>query len=151
MNHWLLKSEPDTYSWDNLLSEPQQTCCWDGIRNYQARNFMRDSMKLGDPILFYHSRCKTPAIIGLAQVVKESYPDYTSWDPQSPYFDPKSTPDNPRWFMVDIQATSTLPSPHSLTSLKSHPPLSQMKLVQPGQRLSVQPVTPDEFNFILSL
>ena len=113
MKYWLFKSEPDSFSIDDLKSCKNQTEHWDGVRNYQARNFMRDSIKKGDQVLFYHSSCKVPSIVGLAQVVRESYPDHTSFDPGSKYFDSKSTPSDPRWFMVDIKFKEKFKKPLS--------------------------------------
>ena len=134
---WLMKSELDVYPWSQLMEDGSTH--WDGVRNYQARNFMRDQMKVGDLILYYHSNCKPPHVAGVARVIKQGYPDYTSWDPDSKYFDPKSTPQSPRWFMVDIEpvvATSPVP----LDSMRQNPTLQGMPLLARGQRLSVQPV-----------
>lgn len=108
MNYWLMKSEPDVFSIDDLKKRPHSTEHWDGVRNYQARNFMKDGMKKGDLIFFYHSNCEEPGIVGLAKVVKEAYPDFTSWDKKSKYYDEKSTPEKPRWFMVDVKFQKNL-------------------------------------------
>ncbi len=151
MRYWLFKSEPNAYSWEDLQSEPDQTACWDGIRNYQARNFMRDEIHLGDRVLFYHSNAKPRAIVGIARVVREAYPDSSAWDPQSPYFDPKSSAENPRWVMVDIQAVCNVSPPISLEELRETPGLEDMPLLRRGQRLSIQPVTEAQWLTILNL
>ncbi len=147
-NHWLMKSEPDVYPWTQLVSDGSTH--WDGVRNYQARNFMRDKMKMGDFVLFYHSNCKPPHIAGVAKVVKEGYPDFTSWDPDSKYFDEKSTPSNPRWMMVDIEPVSELENV-SLHEMKDNPALEGMPLLQRGQRLSVQPVSEEQFRIVCEM
>lgn len=149
--YWLMKSEPDCFSIDSLAQAPDQTSCWDGVRNYQARNFMRDQMQPGDGILFYHSNCKPPAIVGTAEVVSAAYPDYTAFDPESEHPDPTSTPENPRWFMVDVQFREKFNQPLSLDSLKQHPQLESMVLLRKGNRLSVLPVSPEEWAFIMTL
>jgi len=148
MKHWLLKSEPNDFSLQDLKDAPGQTECWDGVRNYQARNLMRDEMKLGDRVLFYHSNLN-PSVVGTVTVVRESYPDHTSWDPDGKHFDPKSTPDNPRWFMVDVKFESEFPRPLPLAELRTLSGLEEMLLLRKGQRLSVQPVAPKEFQVIL--
>ncbi len=150
MKYWLLKSDPEAYSWNDLKNAPRQTDCWDGVRNYQARNFMRE-MKAGDLVFFYHSQVKPPAIMGIAKVVKAAYPDPTQFDPSSKYYDPKSTPGNPRWDMVDIQYISDIDPPISLPELREIPGLENMVLLQKGSRLSVQPVTKAEWEIICSL
>ena len=151
MKYWLLKSEPDVFSLEDLKNCPNQTEPWDGIRNYQARNLMRDQMKVGDQAFFYHSRQAEPAIVGTVKVVREAYPDHTSWDPSSKYFDEKSSPDNPRWLMVDVQFESELSRPVTLKELRSVPELKEMFLLRKGMRLSVQPVTEAEFQLILAI
>lgn len=151
MNHWLMKSEPDAFSIDDLHDMPKQTEHWDGVRNYQARNMMRDDMKLGDLVFFYHSNCKEPGIVGIAKVVKTAYPDFTAWDPTSKYYDPKSTPDNPRWFMVDIQFVRKLSRTITLNELKARPDIDDMPLVRRGNRLSIMPVTEPQWNIVLSM
>jgi len=151
MSYWLFKSEPDTYAIDDLREAENQTDHWDGVRNYQARNMLRDDIKVGDQVLFYHSRCKVPGVVGLAEVVKAGYPDFTSWDPKAKYYDPKSSPDNPRWFMVDIKFKQIFDRVVSLKELKSNPKLDGMKLLQKGQRLSIQPVQPHEFETVCEL
>ena len=149
--YWLMKSEPDVYSFDDLLAEPGQTDHWDGVRNYQARNIMRDEMKIGDSVLFYHSNTKPPHVVGIAEVVREGYPDHTAFDSKEKYFDSKSDPDNPRWYMVDIRAVRRLPAIVSLEQLKNEARLKDMKVTQRGQRLSVQPVTAKEFQVVEEL
>jgi predicted RNA-binding protein with PUA-like domain len=146
-----MKSEPDAFSIDDLYNRKGKKEHWDGVRNYQARNFMRDEMKKGDMILFYHSSCKVPGVAGIATVCKESYPDHTSWDPKSKYFDEKSTPENPRWFMVDIKYVEKFSRVIPLKELKEHPELMDLKLLQKGSRLSIMPVKQEEFEFIKSL
>ncbi len=148
MKHWLFKSEPNDFSLQDLKDAPEQTECWAGVRNYQARNLMRDEMKLGDRVLFYHSNLN-PSVVGTVTVVRESYPDHTSWDPDGKHFDPKSTPDNPRWFMVDVKFESEFPRPIPLAELRTLSGLEEMLLLRKGQRLSVQPVAPEEFQVIL--
>ena len=151
MKYWLLKSEPDVFSLEDLKNCPNQTEPWDGIRNYQARNLMRDEMKVGDQAFFYHSRQAEPAIVGTVKVVREAYPDHTSWDPSSKYFDEKSSPENPRWLMVDVQFASEFSRPVTLKELRSVPELKEMFLLRKGMRLSVQPVTEAEFLLILAI
>lgn len=148
IQHWLMKSEPETFSIEDLKKSPKQTTGWDGVRNYQARNFMRDAMKVGDQVLFYHSSCKVPGVVGIAEVVKEGYPDDTAWDKKSDYYDPKSIPENPRWYRVDIQLKEIFPKIVTLTEIKEDPKLQEMKVVQKGQRLSIQPVTRKDFEHI---
>ena len=151
MNYWLMKTEPTVYAWADLQAEPHQTTCWEGVRNYQARNFMRDHMQVGDLVFFYHSVAKPPAIMGIAQVVKEAYPDPFAWEQSSRYYDPKSSPDQPRWVMVDIQFQQSLDPPITLEELKQIPELSGMMLLKKGCRLSVQPVSEAEWQTILKL
>ena len=151
MKYWLLKSEPDVFSLEDLKNCPNQTENWDGIRNYQARNLMRDEMQVGDRAFFYHSRQAEPAIVGTVKVVREAYPDHTSWNLTSKYFDEKSSPENPRWLMVDVQFEMEFLRPVTLKELRSIPELKEMFLLRKGMRLSVQPVTKEEFQLILSL
>jgi predicted RNA-binding protein with PUA-like domain len=151
MNYWLMKSEPTAFSIDDLKNMPEQTEHWDGVRNYQARNMMRDQMKVGDQVFFYHSNCKVPGIVGIMEVVRESYPDHTAFDPQSKYFDPKSSPEKPRWFMVDSKYIRHTRRVIPLTELKDCEPLENMQLVRRGNRLSIHPVSVDEWNIILRL
>ena len=149
--YWLFKSEPASYSWDDLTAEDGQTAEWDGVRNYQARNFMRDAMRVGDYVLFYHSNAKPPGVIGTARIVRAAYPDDTAWNPDTRYYDPKSDPANPTWLMVDIQAERRLPRYISLNELKANPALSDMLVTKRGQRLSIQPVTPAEWAEVLAM
>ena len=151
MNYWLMKSEPNAFSIDDLQQMPQQTEHWDGVRNYQARNMMRDAMQVGDQVFFYHSNCATPGIVGLMEVVRESYPDHTAFDPQSKYFDPKSAPDQPRWFMVDIKYIRHTRRVIPLSELKELAALENMPLVRKGNRLSIMPVGKDEWEHILRI
>ncbi len=149
--YWLLKSEPTTYSFTDLLKEPGQTAEWDGVRNYQARNFMRDEMKVGDGVLFYHSSSKPLAVVGTATVAREAHPDHTAWDPGDRHHDPKSTPDNPIWFMVEIRAERQFARLVTLEEMKGNPRLGNMLLLRRGMRLSIQPVTREEWDEIVSM
>lgn len=149
--YWLVKSEPSCFSIDDLYNAPQKTSPWDGVRNYQARNFLRDEMHIGDHVFFYHSNCNPPGIVGIAEVVSQAYPDYTAFDPMSDHPDDKSTPDNPRWFMVDMQFREKFPHLISLDSLKQYPQLASMAILRKGNRLSVTPVSKAEWDFINSL
>lgn len=150
MRHWLVKSEPDVFSFDDLMRAPRRTTSWNGVRNYQARNLMRE-MRVGDAVLVYHSSCEPPHVAGIARVARAAYPDDSAWDPRSEYHDPASTPEAPRWFMVDVQGERPLPAPVTLAEIKADPRLAAMKLVQKGQRLSVQPVTAEEYAEVLRL
>ena len=149
MTHWLMKSEPDTYSIDDLKRD--KTEMWDGIRNYQARNMMRDDMQVGEKIFFYHSSCAQPAIVGIAKVASKPYPDPTQFDPESRYFDPKSSRENPRWHLVDVRYVRKMKRPITLAEIKSHPGLADMVLTRRGNRLSIMPVTDDEWDIVLSM
>lgn len=151
MQYWLMKSEPSVYSIDHLKAEPRKTDHWDGVRNYQARNMMRDQMRKGDQVFFYHSACETPGIVGIVTVAREAYPDFTAWDRKSQYYDPKSSEDNPRWFMVDVRYKRKLKRVITLSELKAHEQLADMALVRKGNRLSIMPVSPEHWEFILSL
>jgi predicted RNA-binding protein with PUA-like domain len=151
MKYWLMKSEPDVFSFADLKNCPGQTEPWSGVRNYQARNFMRDDMSLGDKILFYHSSCPIPGVAGVARVSTLAYPDPTQFDKNSEYYDPKATRENPRWFLVDVSFESDFRNFVSLEEMKKHPQLSQMRLLQKGNRLSILPVTLKEFEFIVGL
>ncbi|MDH5547658.1 MAG: EVE domain-containing protein [Gammaproteobacteria bacterium] len=151
MKYWLMKSEPDVFSIDDLKNRPDSTEHWDGVRNYQARNMMRDDMKVGDKIFFYHSNCDIPGIVGIAKVAKEAYPDFTSWNPESKYYDPKSSEENPRWFMVDVQFVKKFKRTISLSELKDDPALQEMPLVRKGNRLSINQVSAAEWEHILDL
>ena len=148
--YWLMKSEPGEYSLEDLQDAPDQTDHWDGVRNYQARNFMRDEMQKGDRVLFYHSG-KKPEVAGTARIVKAGYPDHTARDPQSDHYDPKSTPDKPIWYMVDIQFESAFANPIPLKALREIPALKDMILLRKGNRLSVMPVTQKEFETIVKM
>jgi predicted RNA-binding protein with PUA-like domain len=150
VNYWLMKSEPDAFSISDLKSRPKKTEHWDGVRNYQARNFMR-AMKKGDLAFFYHSSCEVPGVYGIIEVARAAYPDHTAWDPENHHYDPKSTPERPLWFMVDVRFKRELKKPVTLTAIKMQPALKQMRLVQRGSRLSVMPVTAKEWNTILKL
>lgn len=151
MKYWLLKSEPDAYSIDDLMAQPQHTDYWDGVRNYQARNLMRNDMKTGDQGFFYHSSCAEPGIVGIVQIVREAYPDFTAFDASSNYYDPKSSPENPRWFMVDVKFLRKLKRPLPLQELKQHTALRNMKLLERGNRLSILPIAKKEWDYILKL
>jgi predicted RNA-binding protein with PUA-like domain len=151
IRYWLLKTEPESFSIDDLAAAPQQTTFWDGVRNYQARNTLRDDINPGDGVLFYHSSADPPAIVGTAVVVREGYPDHTAWTKTSHHFDPKSTPENPIWFMVDIRFESKFAEPLPLPALRNAPALAKMELLRKGSRLSVQPVTKAEFDAVLKL
>lgn len=148
MQYWLMKSEPDEASIDDALAAPDSTIPWVGVRNYQARNFMRDAMRVGDGVLFYHSSCAEPGIAGIAEVASTPYPDATQFDPNSKYFDPKATHENPRWMLVDVRAlqkTRLMP----LVELRAHPELADMQILRRGNRLSITPVTPAEWRCII--
>jgi predicted RNA-binding protein with PUA-like domain len=150
MRHWLMKSEPSECSIDDLAAAPAQTVPWVGVRNYQARNFMRDEMQPGDGVLFYHSSCPEPGVAGIAEVVGNAYPDATQFDPDSPYFDPKSSPEAPRWVHVDvrlIEKTRLLP----LSEMREAPSLATMQVLKRGNRLSITPVTADEWRAVKRL
>ena len=151
MNYWLMKSEPDAFSIDDLANKPKQTTPWDGVRNYQAHNMMRDQMKKGDLIFFYHSSCKQPGIVGLATVVTEAYPDFTAFEVKNKYYDPKSDPNKPRWYMVDVQLVRKLKRNISLQELKEYKSLAGIPLLQRGNRLSVMPISKKQWDFILKL
>lgn len=144
-----MKSEPNEYSITDLQRDGRT--CWDGVRNYQARNFMRDEMQVGDEIFFYHSNAQPMGIYGVAQVVREAYPDHTAFDPADKHFDPKSDPANPTWMMVDVGYVGTFKAPITLALLKQTPRLEKMLVIQRGSRLSVQPVTPEEWHIVMRL
>lgn len=151
MQYWLMKSEPETFSIDDLIKQPKKTFHWEGIRNYQARNFMRDHMQVGDLAFFYHSNCTPPGIVGVMEIVKAAYPDYFAWDKQSKYFDPKSTPENPRWIMVDVCFVEKFKKMITLDELKQQQKLSHMRVLQRGNRLSITPVSETEWKYIMNL
>jgi len=147
MRYWLMKSEPSDCSIDDFAALPNQTVAWYGVRNYQARNFMRDQMTVGDCVLFYHSNCKEPGIAGIAKVSSTAYPDATQFNKKSKYFDPKATPEQPRWFNVDVQLVKKI-ALITISELRRHPELSRMRTLQTGNRLSITPLDPDEWKFI---
>jgi predicted RNA-binding protein with PUA-like domain len=148
MNYWLMKSEPDECSIDDVLAAPARKTPWSGVRNYQARNFMRDGMRIGDGVLFYHSSCPEPGIAGIAEVASAPYPDASQFDRKSDYYDPKSAKDNPRWFNVDVRALRKIPL-IPLAEIRKHKPLASMVLLRPGNRLSITPVTAAEWRYIV--
>jgi len=150
MNHWLFKSEPGCFSFDDLKNRPDMTEPWDGVRNFQARNFLRDAVKAGDLVLFYHSNIPEPAVVGVAVVVREGYPDSTALDPNAEHFDPRSSAGNPIWYMVDVRYVRPLERPVTLEMIKNNPLLAEMPLVK-RSRLSIQPVTPEEWETILAM
>jgi len=149
-HYWLMKSEPSVFSLEDLKARPRATDHWEGVRNYQARNYMR-VMRKGDLVVFYHSNCETLGAAGIAEVVREAYPDHTAFDPLSPYYDTKSTPQNPRWFMVDVRWKEEFRRTVSLREMRNTPALKGMKVLEKGQRLSVMPVTREEFEKICAL
>jgi predicted RNA-binding protein with PUA-like domain len=151
MAYWLMKSEPSVFGIDDLKAKPQRTSFWDGVRNYQARNFMRDGMKKGDKVFFYHSSCPEPGIVGIATVAREAYPDATAFDAKSPYYDPKSDPQNPIWMGVDVKFVRRFKRVISLEELKQEPRLDGFTLLRRGNRLSVMPVSEEHWNAVLEL
>lgn len=152
-NHWLMKSEPSVFGIDDLAACPDQTEHWDGVRNYQARNMMRDEMRLGDLAFFYHSNCAVPGVVGIMEITKAGYPDHTAFDANSKYHDPKSDPDSPRWYMVDVRYVRHLERCISLRELKGYAegPLADLPLLRKGNRLSIMPVSAEQWGFILGL
>jgi predicted RNA-binding protein with PUA-like domain len=150
MRYWLMKSEPTDCSIDDLAAMPGQTVAWYGVRNYQARNFMRDQMRVGDKGFFYHSNCATPSIVGIVEVCKLAYPDQTQFDPDSKYFDPKATPQVPRWFNVDVKLLHSTRMV-SIKELRTYPELERMRILQTGNRLSITPLDPREWDFIMEI
>ena len=148
--YWLVKSEPDVFSFDDLLAAPEQTTCWDSVRNTGARNFLRDGMQVGDLVFYYHSNATPSSIVGICEVVRAGYPDHTAFDPTHGYYDPQSDPDTPTWFMVDVRAVETLPRPVALPEIKAEPKLADMALIRVG-RLSVVPVTAEEWKTVLAM
>jgi len=149
--HWLFKSEPDVFSWDDLWKSPGRETSWDGVRNYQARNFLRDEIAAGDGVLFYHSSTDPMSIVGTATVVRGGYPDASQFDPDSNHFDPKARRADPTWFQVDIRAEKRFPSPPTLAELRAARGLEKMVLLQRGSRLSIQPVSPQEWAIVVTL
>ena len=149
--YWLMKSEPDVFSFDDLWKAKKRTTPWDGIRNYQARNFMRDGMQIGDGVLYYHANCNPPGVAGLAEVASGCYPDPTQFDPKDGHFDPKSDPDNPRWLLVDVRGVEKLPSFVSLEDMRERKALASMRILQKGNRLSITPVTAAEWRAVRAM
>lgn len=149
-NYWLFKSEPTCFSLQDLKLRPDSTEHWDGVRNFQARNYLRDQVKVGDLVLFYHSNIPEPAIVGIAEVVKAGYPDWTAFDPQSDHFDPRGNPQQPVWYMVDVRYVRELPRPVTLAELREIPELASMPLLN-RSRLSIQPVSPEAWKRIMEL
>ena len=150
-HYWLLKSDPESFSFDDLWKIPNRTTHWDGVRNFQARNFLRDEMKKGDLAFFYHSGGDDPGVVGIVEIVREGYPDHTAFDPKDPHFDPKSRKDSPVWSMVDIHAVERFPRPVSLAEMRTKPELEGLPLLKKGNRLSVQPVGSTEWNAVVAL
>ena len=150
MRYWLMKSEPDVFGIEHLRAAPNQTTAWWGVRNYQARNFMRDEMKVGDRAFFYHSSCPEPGIAGLVKVSRLAYPDQTQFDPEGEYYDPKASRENPRWFNVEVKLEKKT-RPVGLPELRAHKELASMQILKRGNRLSITPVTAAEWQFILTL
>jgi len=148
MNYWLMKSEPDEVSVDDAIAAPKSTVAWTGVRNYQARNYMRDHMRVGDGVLFYHSSCAEPGIVGIGRVASTPYPDPTQFDRKSKYYDPKSTKEEPRWMLVDVQVTKKIPI-ISLAELRSRPELAEMLVLKRGNRLSITPVEPKHWKALV--
>ena len=148
--YWLMKNEPDEYAIDHALSAPDATIAWDGVRNYQARNFMRDDMQVGDGVLYWHSSCAEPGIYGIARIAGQLRPDTSQFDPQSKYYDPKSKPEAPRWLMLDVQALRKI-VPITVAALRQYPELQEMRVLQKGNRLSITPVDEAHWRFIMDL
>lgn len=148
--YWLMKNEPDEYSIDHALPAPAQTIAWNGVRNYQARNFMRDDMQVGDGVLYWHSSCAEPGIYGIARIAGNLRVDPSQFDPADPYYDPKSPQDKPRWLMLDVQALRKT-RPLLIAELREHPELAEMRVLQKGNRLSITPVSDTEWQCILGL
>ncbi|EAR21346.1 EVE domain-containing protein [Nitrococcus mobilis] len=151
MSYWVMKSEPSVYGIDDLAAQPSQTDHWEGVRNYQARNMLRDQMRPGDLALLYHSNCPQPGVVGIMEIVRAGYPDHTAFDPESKYFDPKSDPDRPRWYMVDVRFKRRLARTIPLTELKANPALAETPLIRRGNRLSIMPVSAEHWQAILDM
>jgi predicted RNA-binding protein with PUA-like domain len=151
MAYWLFKSEPTTFSIDDLIKSPHQTTHWEGVRNYQVRNMLRDDIQVGDEVFFYHSNCTPPGIVGTMKIVKKGYPDASAWDKKSQYFDPKSSSENPIWYRVDVSFIKKFKKIISLDDIKQHPDLKNMLIVRKGNRLSITPVTTQEWKTILKM
>jgi predicted RNA-binding protein with PUA-like domain len=149
MRYWVMKSEPESFSIEDLINSPDQIAPWEGVRNYQARNWLRDAMRVGEQAFFYHSNCKVPGIVGIMEVIRAGYPDPTAFDPESPYYNPKSDPERPRWYRIDVRHVRTLDRLISLEELKHDPELKDLPLVRRGNRLSIMPVTAAQWQFIL--
>ena len=149
MQYWIMKSEPLSFSIDHLIARPKKTDHWDGVRNYQVRNMLRDQMKKGDLAFFYHSNANPPGIVGVVEIVKEGYPDHTAFDPEDHHYDPKSNPEQPRWYMVDVKFKQKFKQMVSLSALHKHPGLYNFKLTQKGNRLSIIPVTKEQWQIIM--
>lgn len=151
MRYWLFKSEPSTFSIEDLKNRPKQTEHWDGVRNYQVRNLLRDEIKVGDLAFFYHSSCTPPGVAGIVEVVKDGYPDFTQFDPESKYYDPRSTAEKPRWFMVNVKFVEAFSRLVTLEEMRKHPKLQKMKIMQRGNRLSITTVTSSEWDVIVRM
>ena len=153
MNHWLMKTEPSTFSIDDLAKAPKRTTCWDGVRNYQVRNMMRDQFAVGDLAFMYHSSCEVPGIVGVMKVVSKGYPDTTAFDPKHAHYDPDSDPKEPRWYMVDVRLEQRFSRVIALDELRAHEAgaLRGLRVLQRGNRLSITPIEPAHWRFILSL
>jgi len=151
MNYWLFKTEPESFSIEDLKKSKNQTTFWDGVRNYRARNILRDEIKKGDGVLFYHSSTEPLAVMGYCEVVKEGYPDHTQFDPKNDHFDPKAKKESPTWFMVDIKLVKEFKTPVTLDQIRANPKLKAITLIQRGNRLSVMPVSKNEFEEILRM
>jgi predicted RNA-binding protein with PUA-like domain len=151
MNYWLMKSEPETFSIQDLQQCNGQTHCWDGVRNYQARNFMRDAMQHGDLAFFYHSSCKIPGIVGIIAIASDAYPDHTAFDPESKYYDLKSTPEKPRWIMRDVKLVEVFKRIITLDALRQNEKLQDLRILKPGNRLSITPVTKEQWQAICAM
>lgn len=151
MRYWLFKSEPETFSIDDLKKRRRSTEHWDGVRNFQARNMLRHEVKKGDKVLFYHSNCTPPGIVGIAEVVKEGYPDHFAWDPRSKYFDPRCNPEKPMWYMVDVKFEEKFSEMITLEELRQNPKLKEMLILRRGNRLSITPVTEAEWKAIIKM
>ncbi|GAB4144279.1 MAG: EVE domain-containing protein [Ignavibacteriales bacterium] len=151
MKYWLMKSEPEVFSIDDLAKSKNQTTFWDGVRNYQARNFIRDEMKIGDKVIFYHSNSEPPSAVGICEVVKEAYSDFTAFDPENSHYDPKSKKETPTWFMVDVKLVKKFSNFVSIDEMRENKKLQEMKLLQRGNRLSVIPLTKQEFDEIVKM
>jgi predicted RNA-binding protein with PUA-like domain len=151
MRYWIFKSDPDVFAFEDLLASPGQATGWDGVRNYQARNYLRDEVQRGDRVLFHHSQADPPALVGIAEVIEEAHPDPTAFDPASPHHDPRSRPEAPTWFQVTIRALRRIDPPLTLSRLKSEPRLEGLELLRKGSRLSVQPVSPQHWAVLLEM